>query len=371
MASVVQEQQEQAHLQALPADLAGQALAPVILTAQTLLRERDDITSGLREARFDLRYVAAWNRLPEAIDRIRADIVVIDMDAADLMCDGFQNISGHRLVMLLTQQLAHRPVALVVMTRLDFVEIEDLARAGVHAIVSPAISAYAFIEQARIALQNARKRHHPLSGALMPTPLAPAEGDTHADEQALLAGKDDGWRLSDQLWQRIEALLPATRHPERTRPLDRQAMDAIFFVLRSGVHWSRLPETFCSAATARGRLRQWAARGIIEELLAAGLDARTTWEHLHWERLAPVFPPTVARIAKTRPARTTAAPTVAVAQPCAITSAVETPNLAAVADRGAVVGTTRTFRRSKAGRIRTPRITITASEAAAKQSVTP
>jgi hypothetical protein len=156
MNSSVQEQSDQ---QSLPSDASLQPAALVVLTSQTLLRGRSDITAGLRQENFELRYVAAWNRLQKAIDRIQADVVLVDMDAADQMYDGIQNLSGHRLVSLLARQLQKRPMGLVVMTCLDFAEIEDLARAGIHSIVSPRAGVSALIEQLRFARERARRRY--------------------------------------------------------------------------------------------------------------------------------------------------------------------------------------------------------------------
>ena len=49
---------------------------------------------------------------------------------------------------------------------------------------------------------------------------------------------DDQWRIPDPLWERIEPLLPLRPlHPlgcHNPRVPDRKAMDAIFFVLRTG-----------------------------------------------------------------------------------------------------------------------------------------
>jgi len=49
---------------------------------------------------------------------------------------------------------------------------------------------------------------------------------------------DRDWRIPDVLWERIVPLLPVRKpHPlgcHRPRVDDRRAMDAIFFVLRTG-----------------------------------------------------------------------------------------------------------------------------------------
>src|SRR5215217_5784723 len=59
--------------------------------------------------------------------------------------------------------------------------------------------------------------------------------------------RDDGWRLPDDLWARMEPLLPPRpAHPlgcHNPRVPDRAAMDAIFFVLRTGCQWNALNET--------------------------------------------------------------------------------------------------------------------------------
>lgn len=274
----------------LPTDPTLQTAVPVVLTARTFLRGRSDITARLSHENFDLRYV---DQLPEAVDRIPADVVLVDIDAADLLYDGLQNLSGYRLVTLLLRQLAHRPIAVVVMTARDFAEIDELARAGVHAILSPAINSHAFVEQVRSALNHARRRHaHHMSERHDTSPPVPSIGSQVAPRHLLMSVEvDDGWRLPDQLWRKIEELLPAVKHPERTRPVHRRAADAILFVLRSGVPWSRLPKSLGSAVTVRERVLKWGACGIMEEIVAAGLDPQVDWEHLHWDRLAPAYSP--------------------------------------------------------------------------------
>jgi transposase len=57
----------------------------------------------------------------------------------------------------------------------------------------------------------------------------------------------DDWRIPDALWERILPLLPPRKpHPlgcHRPRVDDRKAMDAIFFVLRTGCQWGALDAT--------------------------------------------------------------------------------------------------------------------------------
>ena len=69
--------------------------------------------------------------------------------------------------------------------------------------------------------------------------------------------RDDGWRLPDALWAKMEPLLPPRpKHPlgcHNPRVPDRAAMDAIFFVLRTGCEWNALNATgICTSSSARG-----------------------------------------------------------------------------------------------------------------------
>ena len=79
------------------------------------------------------------------------------------------------------------------------------------------------------------------------------------------------WRIPDELWTRIEPLLPARKsHPlgcHRPRVNDRAAMDAIFFRLRTGCQWNALSATgicsFSSASSAHRRFQEWSEAGVF------------------------------------------------------------------------------------------------------------
>ena len=88
---------------------------------------------------------------------------------------------------------------------------------------------------------------------------------------------DDQWRIPDPLWGRIVPLLPPRpHHPlgcHNPRVDDRRAMDAIFFVLRTGCQWGALDATgICSHSSAHRRFQEWAAAGVFVNLWATGLQ---------------------------------------------------------------------------------------------------
>jgi putative transposase len=102
---------------------------------------------------------------------------------------------------------------------------------------------------------------------------------------------DDQWRIPEVLWERIEPLLPARpSHPlgwHNPRVDDRKAMDAIFFVLRTGCQWNAWNATgIGSSSSAHRRFQEWTAAGVFITLWAQGLEEYDEWKGLDWEWLS-------------------------------------------------------------------------------------
>lgn len=100
------------------------------------------------------------------------------------------------------------------------------------------------------------------------------------------------WRIPDELWERLGPLLPQPPpkpHPlgcHRQRIPDRQAMDGIFFVLRTGCQWNALNATgICSSSVAHSRFQEWSAAGIFEKLWMQGLCEYDELAGLDWDWL--------------------------------------------------------------------------------------
>lgn len=79
--------------------------------------------------------------------------------------------------------------------------------------------------------------------------------------------------ISDTLWARLEPLLPVhvpKPHPlgrHRRRIADRQVLNGIFFVLRTGCQWKALDATgLCKGSTAHSRFQEWVQAGVFARL---------------------------------------------------------------------------------------------------------
>src|SRR5436190_7722403 len=98
------------------------------------------------------------------------------------------------------------------------------------------------------------------------------------------------WVVSDGLWELVEPLLPVRegrfRYPGRKRLPDRQALQGILFVLRTGIAWTHLAVElgFGSGVTCWRRLDEWQRAGVWERLHALLLSRLRAAGELEWSR---------------------------------------------------------------------------------------
>jgi len=78
--------------------------------------------------------------------------------------------------------------------------------------------------------------------------------------------------VPDEIWERIEPLIPEHVNTHRfgggrPRVPDRQILNGIFFVLRTGCQWRALDATgICSGSTAHDRFQEWQQAGFFDAL---------------------------------------------------------------------------------------------------------
>jgi transposase len=107
-----------------------------------------------------------------------------------------------------------------------------------------------------------------------------------------LITQDDGWRIPDELWELMEPYVPQvkTEHPlgcHRRRVADRDVMNAIVFVLRTGCQWKALDGTsLVSGSTAHRRFVEWTEAGVFLDFWRDGLLEYDSLVGIDWRWLS-------------------------------------------------------------------------------------
>jgi transposase len=105
------------------------------------------------------------------------------------------------------------------------------------------------------------------------------------------------WEITDEFWAVAEPLIPQkTRDPDKTyqrkegggrRPMEpRTALEAIFFVVRTGIQWKALPASFGSSSSAHRHFMFWAESGFFKALWACRLQKYDEAKGIFWTWLS-------------------------------------------------------------------------------------
>jgi len=97
--------------------------------------------------------------------------------------------------------------------------------------------------------------------------------------------------MPDWLWLQVQPLLPLRpAHPlgcHNPRVPDRDAMDAILLVLRTGIQWNALNVLgTCSSSSAHRRFQEWREAGVFHEFWRQGLLKYDEVVGIDWEWLS-------------------------------------------------------------------------------------
>jgi transposase len=79
----------------------------------------------------------------------------------------------------------------------------------------------------------------------------------------------EAWRIPDELWQRVEPLLPKRRQSRKggRPPLPyRQVLDGIFYVLRTGCQWKAVPREFGSGSSLHRYFQRFVKLGVFKKV---------------------------------------------------------------------------------------------------------
>lgn len=93
------------------------------------------------------------------------------------------------------------------------------------------------------------------------------------------------WRVSDELWERVEPLLPKYRKGKqggRPRADGRRLLDGILYVLRTGCQWKEAPREFGAPSTLHKYFQLWTEQGVFLRLWKEALREYDALEGIDW-----------------------------------------------------------------------------------------
>ncbi len=74
-------------------------------------------------------------------------------------------------------------------------------------------------------------------------------------------------RLTDKEWEVIEIVFPEQTRGQPRKHSDRACLDALRYVLETGIQWSNLPSEFPPKSTVHDRLLCWKRQGVFPKIL--------------------------------------------------------------------------------------------------------
>jgi transposase len=72
--------------------------------------------------------------------------------------------------------------------------------------------------------------------------------------------------LSNDQWELIKPLLPLKARTGRPRADDRNTLNGILWVARTGARWADIPRKYGTSSTCHERLQTWQALGVWENI---------------------------------------------------------------------------------------------------------
>ncbi len=76
-------------------------------------------------------------------------------------------------------------------------------------------------------------------------------------------------RLSDKQWRRLESQLPAKGGRGRPGHPDREMVEAMIWILRTGAPWRDLPDAYPLWKSVYTRFSRWSENGVLESVFDA------------------------------------------------------------------------------------------------------
>lgn len=94
--------------------------------------------------------------------------------------------------------------------------------------------------------------------------------------------------LTEEQWLFISPIIPIHTHPsggKRGRPWrsDREILNGVLWILRTGAAWEDLPSRYPPRATCHRRFQQWSRDGTLRAIFNTLVDHLDQKNKIHWQ----------------------------------------------------------------------------------------
>jgi transposase len=107
----------------------------------------------------------------------------------------------------------------------------------------------------------------------------------------------ESWKITDEFWKEIQHLIPTRQRCDKKeykrkpgggrKPIEpRKALEAIFYVLRTGTQWKALPKEFGASSAIHRYFIFWCEQGFFQAIWLAGLERYDEIKGIDWTWLS-------------------------------------------------------------------------------------
>ena len=94
------------------------------------------------------------------------------------------------------------------------------------------------------------------------------------------------WQVPDELWAIIQPILAELDPPPKTgrpRTRQREALNGIIYILRSGSQWNQLPRYYGDDSSVHRTLQRWVAKGVFQRIWAVLIESCQELGGVNWQ----------------------------------------------------------------------------------------
>ena len=94
--------------------------------------------------------------------------------------------------------------------------------------------------------------------------------------------------ITDRQWEKVKQFIPVVesrRKGGRPRVSDRDCLEGILWVLRSGARWKDLPDCYPSSSTCWRRLEYWEEEGVFIDMWHAFIEKLDEQGQMNWDEI--------------------------------------------------------------------------------------